>query len=105
MKKTLALVLLLILAMGVFAACNQVQPTERKTRWGENETWTYNISLLNTNPSNINGADYYRDFLAIAKTPMGLLSMKNPQNMTVNDKPIYYNAFWQPIQEKFVHSQ
>ena len=68
MKKTLALVLLLILAMGVFAACNQVQPTERKTRWGENETWTYNISLLNTNASNINGADYYRDFLATGET-------------------------------------
>ena len=68
MKKTLALVLLLILAMGVFAACNQVQPTERKTRWGESETWTYNISLLNTSPSTINNADYYRDFLAIGET-------------------------------------
>ena len=64
MKKTIALVLLLILAIGVFAACNQVQPTERKTRWGENETWTYNISLLDLTPQSIYNADYYHDFLA-----------------------------------------
>lgn len=84
MKKTLALVLLLILAMGVFAACNQVQPTERKTRWGESETWTYNISLLNTNASNINGADYYRDFLATGETnPFnGNLDRIVPNNLT-----------------------
>ena len=68
MKKTIALVLLLILAIGVFAACNQVQPTERKTRWGENETWTYNISLLDLTPQSIYNADYYHDFLASSET-------------------------------------
>ena len=72
MKKTIALVLLLILAVGVFAACNQVQPTERKVRWNTTESWTYNISLLDTNPSSINGTDYYHDFLATGEiNPLG----------------------------------
>ncbi len=73
MKKTIALVLLLILAVGVFAACNQVQPTERKTRWGESETWTYNISLANfADPVTTSNGSYFRDFLAAGETnPFG----------------------------------
>lgn len=69
MKKTLALVLLLILAVGVFAACNQVQPTERKVRWDKNETWTYNISLANfTDSLTDSNITYNRDFLATGET-------------------------------------
>ena len=69
MKKTIALVLLLILAIGVFAACNQTQPTEKKARWENNESWTYNISLINLNDSlTTTKGTYFRDFLATGET-------------------------------------
>ena len=85
MKKTLALVLLLILAVGVFAACNQVQPTERKIRWDKNETWTYNISLANFTDSLTDAnVTYNRDFLASGETSpfSGTLDRITPNALT-----------------------
>ena len=69
MKKILALVLLLILTVGVFAACNQVQPTEKKVRWENSETWVYDISLadFSTSLTTTNGT-YYKNFLYSGET-------------------------------------
>ena len=69
MKKILAIVLLLILAVGVFAACNQVQPTEKKVRWDTNETWTYNISLADFSTSlTTTEGTFYKNFLYSGET-------------------------------------
>ncbi len=64
MKKIIALVLLLTLTLGIFTACNNVATTEKKVRWEDNESWTYNISLCDfqTSMSTTSGT-YYRDFL------------------------------------------
>lgn len=73
MKKIIALALLLVLTLGVFAACNNVATTEKKVRWDTNESWTYNISLcdFNTSLSTTNGT-YYRDFLYAGElNPLG----------------------------------
>lgn len=69
MKKTIALVLLLVLAMGVLVACNQVVPTDKKIRWENSESWTYDISLANfsTSSTTTNGT-YYQDFLYSGET-------------------------------------
>lgn len=63
MKKIIALALLLVLTLGIFVACNNVVPTEKKVRWENNETWTYDISLcdLSTSISTANGT-YFKDF-------------------------------------------
>ena len=68
MKKTIALVLLLVLAMGVLVACNQVVPTEKKIRWEDSESWTYNISLANFVPYTTADATYFQDVLYSGET-------------------------------------
>ena len=69
MKKIFALLLLLALVVGVLVGCNQVSPTEKKVRWENNETWTYNISLANFEKSTTTTTGtYYQDFLIASET-------------------------------------
>ena len=64
MKKIIALALLLVLTLGVFAACSSVATTEKKVRWEDNESWSYDISLCDFNSSmSTTSGTYYRDFL------------------------------------------
>lgn len=64
MKKIIALALLLVLTLGVFAACSSVATTEKKVRWNTTESWTYDISLCDFNSSmSTTSETYYRDFL------------------------------------------
>lgn len=64
MKKIIALALLLVLTLGVFAACSSVATTEKKVRWNTTESWTYDISLCDFNSSmSTTSGTYYRDFL------------------------------------------
>lgn len=46
MKKKIALLLCaLLMSVVVFASCNRAAPTNHPTRWDENESYTFNISL------------------------------------------------------------
>ncbi len=69
MKKIFALLLLLVLVMGALVACNQVSATEKKIRWNNNESWTYNISLADFDTSlTTTDGSYYRDVLYAGET-------------------------------------
>lgn len=68
MKKITALVLLLVLMMGALVACNQVKPTEKKVRWENSETWTYNISLADFSPYATTDGTFFQDFLYSGET-------------------------------------
>lgn len=72
MKRKISLVALLLLLLTIpFAACNQTTPTERVTRWGDEE-YTFNITLADFSPivtsafqehPHDDGMNYYKDFV------------------------------------------
>lgn len=68
MKKTFALLLLLVLTVGLLVGCNQVSSTEKKVRWENNETWTYDISLLSSESLTTTDGTYRQDFLYSGET-------------------------------------
>ena len=63
MKKTFALLLLLVLTVGLLVGCTQASPTDKKIRWENDETWTYNIGLISAQSLETTNGTFYKDFL------------------------------------------